>query len=404
MLYFATTWFDLVGSLALIFVLSMAYGHIQRLFLSRYYAEILMGVAFGGVAWLQMNMPLEPMDGLIIDLRNVPLALCAAFLGWRASLICFLIAAGTRFHIGGIGLPSAILAMLIVWAVAALWEKVTRSFPERRLHHMFLLSLLISAHLNAAWILPEEARNWFLTNASLLFTILNAISITLGGYLLNVEEQRIAKEGRIAASIMYDPDHGAWTKPAFEREVKLRVNAGTMQTPAGLLVVRIRHANFLFSMVPNFWHDKVLGLLHMRLKDTFENADLAFSMGASALAIPLNADQFLRKGELEDSVKRLMEKDKFEFSADVKKLIAVDSEAFEWSVEQSLDDVIESAKSSFLALRTTPQKAMLRREDHTSLAKKRSAGKQNVFNSFPRTNNEVLFGKAAFLMKLNEAG
>jgi hypothetical protein len=47
---------------------------------------------------------------------------------------------------------------------------------------------------------------------------------------------------------------------------------------------------------------------------------------------------------------------------------------------------------------------MLRREDHTSLAKKRSAGKQNVFNSFPRTNNEVLFGKAAFLMKLNEAG
>ena len=142
----------------------------------------------------------------------------------------------------------------------------------------------------------------------------------------------------------------------------------------------------------------------MRLKDTFENADLVFSMGTSALAIPLNADQFLRKGELEDSVKRLMEKDKFEFSADVKKLIAVDSEAFEWSVEQSLDDVIESAKSSFLALRTTPQKAMLRREDLTSLAKKRSAGKQNVFNSFPRTNNEVLFGKAAFLMKLNESG
>lgn len=119
MLSSATVWFDLIGSLSLIFVLSMTYGHIQRLFLSQYYAEFLMGLAFGGVAWVQMNMPLEPVEGLIFDLRNVPLALCAAFLGWRASLICFLIAAGTRFQIGGIGLPSAILAMLIVWCVAA---------------------------------------------------------------------------------------------------------------------------------------------------------------------------------------------------------------------------------------------------------------------------------------------
>ncbi|WP_375267454.1 LytS/YhcK type 5TM receptor domain-containing protein, partial [Planktotalea sp.] len=78
------------------------------LFLSQYYAGLLMGLAFGGVAWVQMNMPLEPMEGLILDLRNVPLALCAAFLGWRASLICFLIAAGTRLQIGGIGMPPAI--------------------------------------------------------------------------------------------------------------------------------------------------------------------------------------------------------------------------------------------------------------------------------------------------------
>ena len=39
-----------------------------------------MGLAFGGVAWEQMNMPLEPMEGLILDPRNVPLALCAGFM------------------------------------------------------------------------------------------------------------------------------------------------------------------------------------------------------------------------------------------------------------------------------------------------------------------------------------
>lgn len=401
MLSSATVWFDLIGSLSLIFVLSMTYGHIQRLFLSQYYAELLMGLAFGGVAWVQMNMPLEPMEGLIFDLRNVPLALCAAFLGWRASLICFLIAAGTRFQIGGIGLPSAILAMLIVWCVAACWAKVTRSYSNRKLHHVFVLSVLVSAHLNAAWILPADARDWFLTNASFPFVILNAISITLGGYLLNAEQKRIAKEGRIAASIMYDPDHGAWTKPAFEREVKLRVNAGTMETPAGLLIVRIRHSNFLYSMVPNFWHDKILGLLHMRLKDAYQNADLAFSIGASSLAIPLSSDQYLHKNELEQTTKRLMESDKFQFSADMKKLIIVDVEAIEWPVDQTLDEVIERVKSGVLKNRQAHQSATITGESHERLTKNKSRAKVRPGKNLPRTNNEALFGKAAFLMNLN---
>ena len=87
--YTASIWFDFAGSLAIIFALTIAYGHVQRWFVSKEQGRMLLGFAFGVVAWLQMNMPLEPMEGLIIDLRNVPLVLCGAFLGWRASLICF---------------------------------------------------------------------------------------------------------------------------------------------------------------------------------------------------------------------------------------------------------------------------------------------------------------------------
>ncbi len=83
----------------------------------------------------------------------------------------------------------------------------------------------------------------------------------------------------------------------------------------------------------------------MRLKDAYQNADLAFSIGASSLAIPLSSDQYLHKNELEQTTKRLMESDKFQFSADMKKLIIVDVEAIEWPVDQTLDEVIERVKS-----------------------------------------------------------
>ena len=102
MIYSATTWLDFSSALAMIVVLTIAFGHVSRWVHSRARAQLLLGVAFGGVAWVQMHMPLEPMAGLIIDLRNVPIVLCGAFLGWRAGLICLVIAMATRYDIGGL--------------------------------------------------------------------------------------------------------------------------------------------------------------------------------------------------------------------------------------------------------------------------------------------------------------
>ncbi len=407
MLFTSEIWFDLAGSVAIICFLTMAYSNIQRMFLTQRNAEILLGIAFGGVAWLQMNIPLEPMEGLIIDLRNVPLALCAAFLGWRATLVCFLIAALTRFQIGGIGMPSGILGMAIISVVGACWARFTRKFPQRRLHHLVLLSLLASAHLNGAWILPDAARTWFLTNASLPFVIFNAISITLCGYLLNVEQSRIKKEGRIAASVMFDPDHGAWTKPAFEREIRLRVSAGKMLPPAGLLFVRVRNFNFLLSLIPSFWHDKLLGLVHMRLKGAFENADLAFTLGSSILVLPLSAEQFLKREELLRAIVRRVGTENFQFSSELSKMVTVDTKAFSWGADQTLDDVIENAKfgaSKFPSLvKTISMPRVKSVNDRSNTPARKSTRKSSSANAFPKTNNEVLFGKAAFLMRFNQA-
>ena len=71
-------------------------------------------------------MPLEPMDGLIIDLRNVPLVLCGGFLGRRASLIYFCMTVITRFGLGCIGMLSGILATTIAVCAGGLLVRLAR--------------------------------------------------------------------------------------------------------------------------------------------------------------------------------------------------------------------------------------------------------------------------------------
>jgi len=61
-----------IGSLAVLAMLALVYGHLQRSMMRPEMGEGLMGFWFGLVAVVEMYMPIEPMPGLIIDLRNAP--------------------------------------------------------------------------------------------------------------------------------------------------------------------------------------------------------------------------------------------------------------------------------------------------------------------------------------------
>ncbi len=78
---------------------------------------MVMGMAFGLVATFRMNAPLEMVPGVIVDMRNVPIALAGAFLRWRAALLCLVMAVSMRGYIGGVGMPSGIMAMVIACMV-----------------------------------------------------------------------------------------------------------------------------------------------------------------------------------------------------------------------------------------------------------------------------------------------
>ena len=88
-------------------------------------AESLLGILFGVVAVMQMNAPFEPIPGLIIDMRNVPMVLAGAFLGARGMLLCMVLAIAARLQIGGIGALAGVASILIAGAAGAFWNAAT---------------------------------------------------------------------------------------------------------------------------------------------------------------------------------------------------------------------------------------------------------------------------------------
>jgi hypothetical protein len=351
MAYSSSVWFDFTGSLALIVVLTGAYGYVKRRLFTHQQSQMLLGLAFGGVACLQMNMPIEPVEGLILDLRNVPMVLCGAFLGMRAALLCFAMAVMTRYGIGGLGMWAGLMGLTISLLVGAAWAWLTRSDSSRRFTHLVVLAIASSGHLGAGFVLPDATQAWFFANAAIPLGVMNFASILIAAYMLDQEQGKITRENRLAAAVVCDPDHGALTRPAFEREIQLRVNAGTMQAPAALMVVKLRHTSALFSIVPSILRNKILGLIRIRLKQAFVNADLVCALDSTALIVPLDTNQFLNRADVEHDVMQLMRSEPFQVSNDISKLIAVDTKVFSWSRGGSLEATLRSIKFSFLPKR-----------------------------------------------------
>lgn len=398
MIFTSETLLNFASALAFIVVLTMAYGHVQRRSLSRNTGETVLGFCFGLVALLQMNTPLEPMPGLIIDLRNVPLVLCGAFLGWRGMLACFGVAAAMRFSIGGIGLWSALLAMCIALGAGSLWRNAVQRVKMRGVTGAVLLSVMASAHLGAAVILPDPMRAWFFANAALPISVLNLVSITIAAYLLGAEQRKIEREARLASAAREDPDHGAMTKPAFEREIALRVASGDMTAPAGLMVVRVRRFQVLQDLIPSDWQGTILGLVRTRLSQMFKHADIVCALDNTRLMFAIDSTQMLEAEALKGNAQRLVSKDAFVFPGNLRKSVMVSARIYPWQNGENIEAATASSRGAQnIGPRRSSKKAITFDQSRALATHGGPIGSELSQSDQPVVDG--LFGKAAILMQ-----
>ena len=197
---------DLMASIGLIVVLGFFYGHGLRWISHPRISEYALGAVFGAAAIFQMHQPFEPMNGLIIDLRNIPAALAGAFLGWRGIFMCVVMAVGMRIGISGASMFAGVLGILTAASMGALWAEWTKSHQKRGLKLHLVLAVMISAHLTSALILPAGLRNWFWSEAALPILLINILVVPIVAAILELERRKVSEEMRLRNSVVFDPE------------------------------------------------------------------------------------------------------------------------------------------------------------------------------------------------------
>lgn len=230
---------DVIVAIAVSALLGEAYGSVRRHFSGKVMAPFALGALFGLIAMVQMYRPIEPFDGLLIDLRNIPIALAGAFLGWRGLLPCLAMATGARLGMGGVGAGAGVLAMVMAGAAGLLWERRMAQIGERNVAMLLLLALAMSVHLLAGLALPQEMSEWFFTTIALPLFMVNLVAIPLIGSVLERENRRIQREHRMAAAMTRDPDSGLLTGAAFVRDVTNACAAQPYGTFSGFLKISV---------------------------------------------------------------------------------------------------------------------------------------------------------------------
>ncbi|QBF31380.1 LytS/YhcK type 5TM receptor domain-containing protein [Thalassococcus sp. S3] len=284
---------DLTASLGLIVILGYAYAQLRRGLRFPRVSQAFLGLSFGIGAVFQMYRPFEPIEGLIIDLRNIPIALAGAFLGWQAALVCLGVAAAARLGIGGVGMWAGVLGMTIAMSMGLTWAHITRQIDRRSASHMVLLAGLASAHLLGATILPEVSRTWFFSEAALPILLLNMLTIPIVSGVLELERMKFEDEKRLRASISVDPDSGLMTPKTFQRECGIRASAMGDASYTRMLILRLRPNHARHSWGRPALAKQLLAAMHRRLQDAMPQFGFAGTFGTSILLVPLTQADLL---------------------------------------------------------------------------------------------------------------
>lgn len=263
---------DFLASIVLLSLLAYSYGVLRRQLPGTKLAPQLLGALFGLVAALQMHLPLEPIPGLIVDLRAIPLILAGAFLGLRGMVIAMFIAALARTMIGGVGWVSGVFAIMIACGLGMFWDYLTLSIDRRGMRSLALLAAMTPLHLVAVVLLPADIAWLFLSGAGPVLAGFYLMAIPLIGIML--EHQRIAMqfEARQRAMVRLDAE-GVFCGPeALALNLARTEATGKLQRGLTVIGLRLCGGNVRAAL----WGAEVeVGLLrdlHLRLRAALPEA------------------------------------------------------------------------------------------------------------------------------------
>ncbi|WP_147110328.1 LytS/YhcK type 5TM receptor domain-containing protein [Tateyamaria sp. syn59] len=264
----ATVLLDFVSSLAVLGLLVLSFSALAPALRSGWYVAPTLGAFFALVVGLQMSMTLSPADGVIVDMRQVPIVLAGAFLGFRGLAVCLCIAVSMRLAIGGIGMPAGVLGMLLAGVSGYVWGSLRHRLPLNDVGKLGVLGLITNLHMLSAFVAPSDIMHWYFTAAAPTVFFLNMCSVPTIGWLLLREVNLVERTAFLSASARLDPVTRLLPTPAFAQEVAHFHASQDDHRLGGVIAVTLKTSSWLRRT----WGDQsvaqALGVLRLRFGAT----------------------------------------------------------------------------------------------------------------------------------------
>ncbi|MFK5985959.1 MAG: EAL domain-containing protein [Pseudomonadota bacterium] len=184
---------ELIKSVALLLALSYLQNlNSQKWDKNSVIWQINTGLLFGLITIIAMMIPIELVPGLIFDPRSVIISLVAYFYGGIATLISVLLTIGFRAYIGGTGVYTGILVILVCAIIGLVFKryenKLNITTPYIR---FFCLGIIV--HLSAIFCfltLAADIRWIAIESIAIPFMlILPPATMFLGALLLDIDKR-----------------------------------------------------------------------------------------------------------------------------------------------------------------------------------------------------------------------
>lgn len=297
---------ELLGPITIIAMLSSAYGTLSRLLASKAMTRTVLGALFGIVAALEMHAPIEPFSGVIVDLRNIPVALAGAFLGFRGLAICLVIAAACRLEIGGMGMAAGIAGLTIAGFSGFVWAQWQRHATAFSLRSGLLLAAMMSTHLASGVLLPTDAAIWFFLHAALPLFVANIVLVTAIAALIDREVRHLEARVILNAAAETDPASLLLKEEGLYQDIAHRRAAEGPQVVAGILAIRLNYVAWLSQTYGTEAVGVVLGAIRIRLAGRLQHARSLGITDDGVILAALSAQEFNAAEQLKPKVERLL--------------------------------------------------------------------------------------------------
>ncbi|MGX9355376.1 LytS/YhcK type 5TM receptor domain-containing protein [Roseobacteraceae bacterium S113] len=383
------SWLDVLASLGLMFAVALVYARahvVSRLPLSNAW---VIGAVFGAMAVFQMFRPIAPFDGVIVDLRNVPIALAGAFLGFRATLACLAVAMAARIGIGGVGVFAGCIGMALAAGAGLVWARATCTMARRHGWPLVALAGLNSVHLLGALALPPDARTWFFSDAALPLIGLNLAILPLVGSVMESERLNALKVARLVTDAQVDPDTGLMRIRSFYREIAARAAAQADGGYETCVSVRLRLPRWHARQLGSDERKTLLRAVFLRLRDVLEMPNCVASVGSTQIIAPLSQRQALNQEDILVALRRAINEDPFAIG-NVRVQVSASVEAI------SLSDVAQVVHKS-TSKRAKPRQSMTRMRAKAVHPKPLATALPGA--EAAEQTMEAIFHKADFLMR-----